>query len=173
VVDSAFASRARILASIPASTSSGAGVATVGTGWRKTSCPRNATRRSSSFPLAEQHRLLTVGPVREELAGVGRDAVPVVGPPPFDLEVDVVDERVLLSTFAGGVEVERLLLVGLLLLGDRDRDVGLARAAPRQDHARGPVQSDLEVRLGRIERRVQDRVAQVGGRHRSQSRRRV
>ena len=59
--------------------------------------------------LAEQDAVLAVGagrPSAEQLAGVGRDPVPVARPPPLDLAADVVDQGVLLAALAGGVEVE-------------------------------------------------------------------
>jgi hypothetical protein len=57
-------------------------------------------RGLGGLPLAEQHRLVAIrrlsGPVRQELASVGGDAVPVVRAPPFDFAADVVDQRILL-----------------------------------------------------------------------------
>ncbi len=71
-------------------------------------------RGLGGLPLAEQHRLVAIrrpsGPVRQQLARVGGDAVPVVRAPPLDFAADVVDQRVLLTPLPGDVEVERQLL---------------------------------------------------------------
>src|SRR5579863_4997059 len=65
------------------------------------------------LPLAEQDRLVPGGrfggPMGEQLAGVGGDAVPVIGAPDLDLAADVVDQGVLFPALPGGVEVEGLL----------------------------------------------------------------
>jgi hypothetical protein len=59
--------------------------------------------------LAEEDRIVTARrpgrPVREQLAGVGGDAVPVARTPPFDLAADVVDQRVLFPALPGDVEI--------------------------------------------------------------------
>jgi len=104
--------------------------------------------------LAEQHGLVADGPVRQELARVGRGAVPVVRPPSLDLAPDVVDERVRFATLAGHVEVKRERLVrGLAcLLAHRDRDEGLARPATWENRARRTVVAELEVRPRRLVR---------------------
>jgi len=53
--------------------------------------------------------------VHQQLARVAGDAVPVVGPPQFDLAADVIDQRVLFAPLAGEVEVKRLLIGDLAL----------------------------------------------------------
>ncbi len=121
--------------------------------------------------LAEQHRLVARGrpgsPVREQLSGVGRHAVPVARPPELDLAAAVVDQRVLLPPLASHVEVQLKHLWRPLaaLSCRRHRDVGLARPAPLENFARRAVRADLEVPLGRVVRRVDDRVAQIRSRH--------
>ena len=98
-------------------------------------------RGLGGLPLAEQDRLVTIGrlggPVGEQLARVGGDAVPVARTPPLDLAADVVDQRVLLAPLAGDVEVEGLAATALRpFLADRYRDERLAWPAARQELAR-------------------------------------
>jgi len=116
-------------------------------------------RGFGGLALAEEDGVIAVGtgdPVREQLAGVGGGAVPVVHPPALDLQPDVVDQRVLLEALAGG-EVERLLLAGPLA-GSWHGDERLAAPPPRLDLPGRPPLAELEMALGRVEGRVQNRV---------------
>src|SRR5579863_5742196 len=121
------------------------------------------------LPLAEQDRLVPGGrfggPMGEQLAGVGGDAVPVIGAPDLDLAADVVDQGVLFPALPGGVEVEGLLGATSTFPGGRDRDEGLAGTSTAQKLPGWSGWSDLEVGFGRLVRRVDDGVADVGRRH--------
>ncbi len=126
-------------------------------------------RGLGSLALAEQHRVVARrrlgGPVRQQLARVRRHAIPVARPPPLDLAADVVDQRVLLASLSGRVEVKRLLLDLAALATGRDRDERLARPAARKDDAGRTVRPDLEVRLGRVVRPVENRIGEVSRGH--------
>src|SRR5258708_622781 len=71
-----------------------------------------------------------------------------------------VDEGVLVPTLACGVEVALLLLL-LPLLRNRNGDERLACATAREEYAGRAVRPDLEVVLGCVVRRADDRVARL------------
>ena len=119
-------------------------------------------RRLRCLSLAEQHPVLAlrVRPMLQQLAADRRDpGVLSVRAPARHVSAQVVDERVLLTSLAGGVEVQRDLLARLLALRrHRDRDERLARPPTVPDLARRAPLADHVVAVRRIIRLVQDRV---------------
>lgn len=124
-------------------------------------------RRLGGLALAEEDGVVAMrprSPMRQQLAGVGGDAVPVACPPALDLAADVVDQRVLLEALPRCIEVERRLFARALGR-PRDRDERLARPPPFLDLPGRPALAEREVALGWLERRVQNRVRKVGFSH--------
>ena len=119
--------------------------------------------RFGRLPLAEEDRLVTVRPGRpvgKQLAGVGRDAVPVARTPAFDLAPDVVDQCVHLSALAGESKSKVSCVALFFLETGTGMNDSLGRR-PGEDLPRRSMQAEFEMAFWWVIRRVENRVREL------------